>query len=39
MFGRFRRLEVCTAGTIGVFALFYLLVYRLTARAYYRIVR
>ena len=34
-----RLFAACTAGTIGVFALFYLLVYRLTARAYYRIVR
>ncbi len=34
-----RLFALCTAGTIGVFALFYLAVYRLTARAYYRIVR
>ena len=29
----------CTLGTFGVFALLYLVVYRLTARAYFRIVR
>ena len=30
---------VCTACTIAAFGLFYLVVYRLTARVYYRIVR
>ncbi len=30
---------VCTACTIAVFGLFYLAVYRMTARVYYRIVR
>ncbi len=29
----------CSAGVCGVFALIYLLVYRMTARVYYRIVR
>ena len=29
----------CTVGTIAAFAVFYLVVYRLTARVYYRIVR
>ena len=28
----------CTLGTLGVFAALYLIVYRVTARAYYKIV-
>ena len=30
---------ICTAGVMAAFALFYLAVYRLTERVYYRIVR
>lgn len=30
---------LCTAGTAGLFLVFYLLTYRLTARTYYKIVR
>lgn len=30
---------MCTVGTIGVFAVFYAVVYGVTAREYYRIVK